>query len=58
VRLSVLTPGGIYVWQGEALENPALSKVFAGMADLLRALVQVTIDQRRDNASRDNPDEE
>jgi hypothetical protein len=47
VRLSVLTPGGIYVWQGEAAENPGLSKVFAGMADLLRALVQVTMDQRR-----------
>jgi hypothetical protein len=48
VRLSVLTPGGIHVWQGEAADNPALTKAFAGMADLLRALVQVTIDQRRE----------
>jgi hypothetical protein len=48
VRLSALTPGGIYVWQGEAAENPALSKVFSAMADLLRALVQAAIDQRRE----------
>ncbi len=53
VRLSVLTPGGIHVWQGEAGDNPALSRVFAGMADLLRALVQVTIEQRRDDAEEE-----
>lgn len=48
VRLSVLTPGGIYVWQGEAAENPALTKVFGGMAELLRVMIQVAIEQRRD----------
>lgn len=48
VRLSVLTPGGIHVWQGVAAENLALTKVFSHMADLLRALVQVTIEERRD----------
>jgi hypothetical protein len=48
VRISVLTPGGIYIWQGEPGDNPALNRVFAGMADLLRALVQVTVEQRRD----------
>jgi hypothetical protein len=48
VRLSVLTPGGIHVWQGVAAENAALTKVFSHMADLLRALVQVTIEERRD----------
>ncbi len=47
VRLSVLTPGGIHVWQGEPGDNPTLAKVFASMADLLRALVQVTVEQRR-----------
>lgn len=47
VRLSVLTPGGIHVWQGEPGDNTALNKVFAAMADLLRALVQATVDQRR-----------
>ncbi|MBE0698907.1 MAG: hypothetical protein IH586_18475 [Anaerolineaceae bacterium] len=47
VRLSVLTPGGIYVWQGEAAENPALTKVFAGMAELLRVLIRVAIEQRQ-----------
>ena len=49
VRLSVMTPGGIHVWQGPAADNPAFNKVFAGMADLLRALVQLTMDQRRDS---------
>jgi hypothetical protein len=48
VRLSVLTPGGIHVWQGVASENLALTKIFAHMADLLRALVQVTIEERKD----------
>jgi hypothetical protein len=49
VRLSVLTPGGIHVWQGVAAENPQLTKVFAYMAELLRALVQMAMDQRRDD---------
>jgi hypothetical protein len=48
VRLSVLTPGGIHVWQGVPSDNPALNKVFAGMADLLRALVQMAMEARRD----------
>lgn len=48
VRLNVLTPGGIHVWQGPPAETQALTKVFASMADLLRALVQVTVEQRRD----------
>jgi hypothetical protein len=49
VRLSALTPGGIYLWQGAAADNPALSKVFAGMAELLRALVQEALNQRRED---------
>jgi len=48
VRLSVLTPGGIHVWQGVASENVALTKVFAHMAELLRALVQMAMEDRRD----------
>lgn len=48
-RLSMLTPGGIYVWQGVPAENPSLSHTFAGMADLLRALVQIAMEQRRDD---------
>ena len=48
VRLSVLTPGGSPAWQGAPGETQALAPVFAGMADLLRALVQVTVEQRRD----------
>jgi hypothetical protein len=48
VRLSVLTPGGIHVWQGVPSENQALTKIFAAMAELLRTLVQIAIEQRRD----------
>jgi len=45
----VLTPGGIYIWQGPPGDNLSLAKVFASMADLLRALVQVTVEQRRES---------
>ena len=53
VRLNVLTPGGIYVWQGIPSQNEALSKVFVQMADLLRALVQATMEQRRNEDEED-----
>ena len=49
VRMNVLTPGGIHVWQGVPSETPTLNKVFANMAELLRALVQITMEQRRDD---------
>lgn len=49
VRLSVLTPGGIYAWQGVAAEQPHYAAAFAALADLLRALVQAAIEQRRDS---------
>jgi hypothetical protein len=58
VRLSVLTPGGIYAWQGTALENLALSKVFAGMADLLRTMVRIAIEQRKEENEENEEDEE
>ena len=45
-----VTPGGIYLWQGLPAENQQLSKVFAGMADLLRALVQAGAGPLRDYA--------
>jgi hypothetical protein len=48
VRLSVLTPGGIHVWQGVPLENQVLTKVFAAMAELLRAMVLAAMEQRGD----------
>jgi hypothetical protein len=53
VRLSVLTPGGLHVWQGVPSEAPGLTKVFATMADLLRALVQVAMEQRRGENDED-----
>jgi hypothetical protein len=48
VRLSVLTPGGIHIWQGMPGDDPTLNRVFTSMAELLRALVQVTVETRRD----------
>jgi len=48
VRVSVLTPGGIHTWEGVPGDNPAMAKLFAGMADLLRALVQAAIDNRKE----------
>lgn len=56
-RLSVLTPGGLYVWQGVPTEDPTLSKVFAHLAELLRALVAVAMEQRREEAEDDNVEE-
>lgn len=58
VRLSLLTPGGIYVWQGIALENPALTKVFAAMAVLLRELVKAAVKQRLEENEDDSEEEE
>jgi hypothetical protein len=46
VRLSVLTPGGIHIWQGSPGENLNLTKIFAAQADLLRALVTAAMEQR------------
>lgn len=49
VRLNVLTPGGIYVWQGVPGESQTHARIFPLMAELLRALVQVAMEQRRDD---------
>ncbi len=48
VRLSLLTPGGIYVWEGAPADAPTNAKVFTSMAELLRALIQAAMEQRRD----------
>lgn len=48
VRLNVLTPGGIHVWQGVPADHPSLGKTFVHMAELLRALVLVAMEQRRE----------
>ena len=47
-RLSILTPGGIHVWQGVPTENAGLSKIFTNLAELLRALVAAAMEQRRE----------
>ena len=49
VRLSMLTPGGLYVWQGQAQENESFTRIFASMASLLRALIQMAMEKRRDS---------
>jgi hypothetical protein len=49
VRLSVLTPGGIHVWEGEPGTSPSYTRVFTGMAELLRALIQAAMEQRRED---------
>jgi hypothetical protein len=53
VRLSVLTPGGMYVWEGVPGDEPEMAAIFAGMAELLRALVQLAMEQRRDAEDED-----
>ena len=53
VRLSVLTPGGMYMWEGAPADNPEMGGIFAGMAELLRALVQIAMEQRRDASDED-----
>ena len=58
VRVSTLTPGGIFVWQGNAGDDPSKSSLFAGMAALLKALVQAAVDQKRDEAAGEGEDDD
>lgn len=46
VRLSVLSPGGISVWEGVPGESAEMGRLFAAMADLLKAMVQAAMEQR------------
>jgi hypothetical protein len=46
VRVSLLTPGGIHIWEGVPGDNVPLTRLFAGMAELLRALVQAALEDR------------
>jgi hypothetical protein len=53
VRLNVLTAGGMYVWEGTPGDTPEMAAIFAAMAELLRALVQMAMEQRRDSADEE-----
>jgi hypothetical protein len=46
VRLTILTPGGMYIWQGSPEEGSDVSRLFAQQATLLRELVQMTLRKR------------
>lgn len=46
VRLTILTPGGMYVWQGSPEDGSDVSRLFAQQAKLLRALVHMALQKR------------
>ena len=48
-----LTAGGMFVWEGTPGDTPEMTTIFAAMAELLRALVQITMEQRRDAADEE-----
>jgi hypothetical protein len=43
VRLTVLTPGGMTIWEGSPEEGSDVSRLFAQQANLLRALVRMAL---------------
>ena len=50
IRLTILTPGGMTVWEGSPEEGSEVSRLFAQQANLLRALVRRALDKRQDPA--------
>ena len=56
VRVSILTPGGMHIWEGAPTENKSMTRLFAGMANLLRALVRAAMQNR--NREEDVDDED
>lgn len=50
VRLTVLTPGGMYIWQGKPEPNSDVARLFAQQANLLRVLVRMALERRGDQA--------
>lgn len=48
VRLSVLTPGGVYIWEGSPEDGSDVARLFAQQANLLRALVQMVLDNKKE----------
>ena len=48
VRLTILTPGGTYCWEGEPEDGTEIARLFARQAVLLKILVQTVINNRAD----------
>lgn len=49
VRLTILTPGGIYVWEGSPEDGSDVSRLFAQQANLLRTLVRMAIEKHEED---------
>ncbi len=48
VRLNVLTPAGLHIWEGSPENGSDVSLLFAQQANLLRALVQLVLNKKQD----------
>lgn len=48
VRLTTMTPGGLFIWQGSPEDGSDVSRLFAQQASLLRALIQMAIQKRNE----------
>jgi hypothetical protein len=46
VRLTILTPGGLYIWEGIPEEGSDISRLFARQAVLLKTLIQFALENR------------
>lgn len=49
VRLTILTPGGMHIWQGNPTPGSDVAKLFAQQANLLRTLVRMALEKRAEN---------
>lgn len=49
VRLTILTPGGMHIWQGSPTPGSDVAKLFAQQANLLRVLVRMALEKRGEN---------
>jgi hypothetical protein len=47
VRLTLLTPGGLHIWEGSPEDGSDVSRLFAQQANLLRALVRLALDNQK-----------
>jgi hypothetical protein len=47
VRLSVLTPAGVFIWEGSPEDGSDVSRLFAQQANLLRAIVKIVLDRKQ-----------
>jgi hypothetical protein len=48
VRLNVLTPAGLHIWEGSPENGSDVSRLFAQQANLLRALVQLVLNKKQE----------